>query len=352
MKNGASDEEIAELMDELRRATEDYIQQLQRQQAQEREGQDGPPQPQGESMQMTQDDLQRMMDRIQELMEQGRMEEAAQALAELQELMENMRVTESQQGQGSQSPGEQAMEGLADTLREQQGLSDQAFRDLQEQFNPNAGAGESQGNEGRNGGEGRGQSHEGQNGQGEGSGEQQGKGQQGQAQDGQAPGEMGLAERQQALRDELRRQQGRLPGQGSEAGQAAREALDRAGRAMDQAEDALRNDNLAEAIDNQAQAMEALREGMRSLGEAMAQDEQDRQPGQGQADSDRRADNRDPLGREQGGNGANSSDGPLALGPDSADRARKLLDEIRRRSGETQRPDIELDYLDRLLERF
>ena len=352
MKNGASDEEIAELMDELRRATEDYIQQLQRQQAQEREGQDGPPQPQGESMQMTQDDLQRMMDRIQELMEQGRMEEAAQALAELQELMENMRVTESQQGQGSQSPGEQAMEGLADTLREQQGLSDQAFRDLQEQFNPNAGAGESQGNEGRNGGEGRGQSHEGQNGQGEGSGEQQGEGQQGQAQDGQAPGEMGLAERQQALRDELRRQQGRLPGQGSEAGQAAREALDRAGRAMDQAEDALRNDNLAEAIDNQAQAMEALREGMRSLGEAMAQDEQDRQPGQGQADSDRRADNRDPLGREQGGNGANSSDGPLALGPDSADRARKLLDEIRRRSGETQRPDIELDYLDRLLERF
>ena len=29
---------------------------------------------------------------------------------------------------------EQAMEGLAETLRDQQGLSDEAFRDLQEQF--------------------------------------------------------------------------------------------------------------------------------------------------------------------------------------------------------------------------
>ena len=356
MKNGASDEEIAELMDELRRATQDYIEQLSREQAQNQEQQGGEQnqQPQGESMQMTQDDLQRMMDRIQELMEQGRMEEAAEALQQLQELMENMRVTQNQQGQQGQSAGEQAMEGLADTLREQQGLSDQAFRDLQEQFNPNAGAGESDGNEGRNGGAGRGQSHEGQNGQGEGSGEQRGEGQQGQGQDGQdqAQGQMGLAERQQALRDELRRQQGRLPGGGTTEGDAARDALDRAGRAMDDAEQALRNDNLAEAIDNQSQAMEALREGMRSLGEAMAQQEQDRQPGQGNSESDRRADNRDPLGREQGGNGANSTDGPLALGPGNADRARRLLDEIRRRSGETARPELERDYLNRLLDRF
>ena len=361
IKNGASKEEIAELMDELRKATEEYLKQLQRQQAQERE-ENGEPQQQGEAgerMQMTQDDLQRMMDRIQELMEQGRMAEAEQALKELQEMMENMRVTEGQQGQGGQSPGEQAMEGLAETLREQQGLSDQAFRDLQEQFNPNAQAGENQGNEGRNGGEGRGQSHEGQNGQGEGSGDQQ------QGQNGQRPmpeggeqgegfgkGEEGLAERQQALRDELRRQQGRLPGQGSPEGDAARDALDRAGRAMDQAEQALRNRDLAEAIDNQAQAMEALRDGMRSLGEAMAQQEQNRQPGQGTAESDRRAQARDPLGREQGGNGAESTDAPLAMGPGAGDRARRLLDEIRRRSGETARPEIERDYLKRLLDRF
>jgi len=231
------------------------------------------------------------------------------------------------------------MEGLSDTLREQQGLSDQAFRDLQEQFNPGTGAGESDGNEGRNGGQGRGESHEGQRGQGGPSGE-----------DG---AEEGLAGRQQALRDELRRQQGRLPGQGTAEGDAARDALDRAGEAMNRAGEALRRDELAEAIDNQAQAMEALREGMRALGEAMEQEQRAGQPGQGTAEGgDQRGEGRDPLGREQGGSGANSSDAPLAQGPDDQGRARRLLDEIRRRSGEAERPEVERDYLNRLLDRF
>ncbi|MDD9720607.1 TIGR02302 family protein [Sulfitobacter sp. PR48] len=354
IKNGASKEEIAELMDELRRATEEYLQQLQRQQAQENE-QNGDPQQQGEqgeTMQMTQDDLQRMMDRIQELMEQGRMAEAEEALRELQELMENMRVTEGQPGQNGQSPGQQAMEGLSETLREQQGLSDQAFRDLQEQFNPGAQAGESQGNEGRNGGQGRGESHEGQNGQGQGQDQQQGEnGQRGeQAEPGQ--GQEGLAERQQALREELRRQQQNLPGQGTPEGRAARDALDRAGRAMDGAEEALRNNDLAEAIDNQSQAMEALREGMRALGEAMAEQERQQQPGQGDTEQGGRA-NRDPLGREgESAEGGLSDGGRIGEGPDASDRARRLLDEIRRRSGQTERPELERDYLNRLLDRF
>ncbi|WP_436398880.1 TIGR02302 family protein [Roseobacter sp. S98] len=356
IKNGASDEEIAELMRELRRATEDYLQQLsrqaQRQQQEQQNGQQQQPGDQQNSMQLSQDDLQQMMDRIQELMEQGRMAEAQQALQELQQMMENMRVTQGQQGQGGQSAGEQAMEGLADTLRQQQGLSDQAFRDLQEQFNPGAQAGESQGNEGRNGGEGRGQSHEGQQGQGQGSGDQN-------AQQG-APGQPGqgadpqgsIADRQQALRDELSRQQQNLPGAGTPEGDAARDALDRAGRAMDGAEEALRQNDLAEAIDNQGQAMEALREGMRSLGEMMAQQQQQQQPGQGAQESDRRADNRDPLGRESGNSGADGDNGPLALNDDAYGRARELLDEIRRRSGEAERPEEERNYLNRLLDRF
>jgi uncharacterized protein (TIGR02302 family) len=364
MKNGASDEEIAELMQELRRATEDFMQQLQREQAERQDGeqQQQGQQQQGESMQMTQDDLQRMMDRIQELMEQGRMAEAEQALRELQEMMENMQMAEGQQGQGGgqQSPGEQAMEGLAETLRDQQGLSDQAFRDLQEQFNPNAQAGENQGNEGRNGGQGRGESHEGQQGQGEQDqqqGEQGGGGEQRQGENGEADGQgqgqqESLAERQQQLRDELNRQQGNMPGRGTPEGDAARDALDRAGRAMDQAEQNLRNGELADAIDNQSQAMEALRDGMRSLGEAMAQEEQGQQPGQGTQESDRRASNRDPLGRRQGSNGATGSDNEADLNGDAAGRARELLDEIRRRSGEAARPEVERDYLNRLLERF
>ncbi len=339
MQNGATDEEIAELMQELREATQDYMRQLQRL-AQENEGQEGQQGQNGETMQMTQDDLQRMMDRIQELMEQGRMAEAQQALEEFQQMMENMRVTQGQ-GQGQQSEGQQAMEGLAETLREQQGLSDQAFRDLQEQFNPGAQAGENQGNEGRNGGQGRGDSHEGQGGQGQGS-DQAGEGQQG---DG------SLADRQQALRDELGRQQQNLPGTGTPEGEAARDALGRAGRAMDEAEQALRGDDLAEAIDRQSEAMEALREGMRSLGEALAQNQQN-QPGQGAQEGDMQANSRDPLGRSPGASGSISTDDNLLQGEDVYRRARELLDEIRRRTGESDRPEIELEYLKRLLERF
>nr|WP_170448762.1 TIGR02302 family protein [Ruegeria arenilitoris] len=340
MQNGASDEEIAELMQELREATDEYLRQLQRLAQENPDGQQGQQNQSGESMQMTQDDLQRMLDRIQELMEQGRMAEAQQALEEFQQMMENMRVTQGQ-GQGQQSEGQQAMEGLAETLREQQGLSDEAFRDLQEQFNPGAQAGESQGNEGRSGGQGRGQSHEGQGGQGQGS-DQAGEGQQGQGT---------LADRQQALRDELNRQQQNLPGAGTPEGDAARESLGRAGRAMDEAEDALRSDDLAEAIDRQSEAMEALREGMRELGEAMAQNQQN-QPGQGTQEGDMQANNRDPLGRNPGAAGSISTEENLLQGDDVYRRARELLDEIRRRTGETDRPRIELEYLKRLLERF
>ncbi len=352
MREGASDAEIAELMDELRRATEDYLQQLSRQAQRDAEdneeaGQQGQNQ---NSMQMTQDDLQRMMDRIQELMEQGRMAEAEQALKELQELMENMRMTQGE-GQQGQSAGEQAMEGLSETLREQQGLSDQAFRDLQEQFNPDAQAGENQGNEGRDGGQGRGQEHS--QGQGQGQGQEGSEGSQpGESAEGQGQGDGSLADRQRALREELRRQQGNLPGAGTPEGDAARDALDRAGRAMQGAEDALRDGDNAGAIDNQAQAMEALREGMRSLGEAMAQQQQQGQPGQGQSEGDRRAEAQDPLGRTPGANGGTGTDEGLLQGDDVYRRARDLLDEIRRRSGEGERPEVELEYLKRLLDRF
>ncbi|WP_318528001.1 TIGR02302 family protein [Lentibacter sp. XHP0401] len=347
LRNGASDEEIAELMQELREATDDYMQQLAQQQQQEQDGEQGE---QGESMQLSQQDLQDMMDRIQELMEQGRMAEAEQALREFQEMMENMRVTQNQSGQGE---GQEAMEGLADTLREQQGLSDQAFRDLQEQFNPNARAGESGQNEGRNGGQGRGEQHEGQ-GEGEGraeqgqngSGEEEGQGEGGGGQEQQ----QSLAERQQALRDELSRQAQGLPQMGGEAGEAARDALDNAGRAMEQAEEALRQNDLAEAIDRQAEAMENLREGMDNLGEAMAQAREGQQGQDGQNAETAGRDSTDPLGRNR--RGFSSTEESMVGNEDVYRRARELLDEIRRRTGEAGRSDTERSYLERLLDRF
>jgi len=348
MRNGASDEEIAELMDELRRANENYIQQLQREFAQNREQrqQNGEQSAQNENaMNMSQDDLQAMMDRIQELMEQGRMAEAEQALQELQQMMENMQIAE----------GQQAMEGLAETLRDQQGLSDQAFRDLQEQFNPGAQAGESDGNQGRNGGQGQGQSHEGQEGQGEGSAEGQGQRGNGEGEQGDQQGQGGrdsLAQRQRELQNEVERQRGNLPGQGTEAGDAAREALRRAEDAMRGAGNALEQNDLPGAIDQQAEAMDALREGMRNLGEAMAEQQRNQQGQQGTAEGQTGGQRQDPLGRNAGATGQAGTDDQLLQGEDVYRRARELLDEIRRRSGEGARTDEEIDYLRRLLERF
>ncbi|EAP78348.1 TIGR02302 family protein [Roseovarius nubinhibens] len=347
MRNGANEDEIAELMQELRDATQDYLRQkMQQAQRDEDQGLDSPQQDRN-AMELSQQDLQDMMDRIQELMEQGRMAEAQQALQEFQELMENLQMAE--RGQGG-SEGQEAMEGLADTLREQQGLSDQAFRDLQEQFNPGANSGQSGQNEGRSGGEGRGQSHEGQGGRGEGSGQTPGS-QQGQG-EGQPSGQSDLAERQEALRRELERQRGNLPGGGSAADEATREALDRAGDAMEGAENALRNNDLAGAIDQQSQAMEALREGMRSLGEAMAERQNQQPGGQGETEGAAGQQRADPLGREPGFGRHTGTQDNLLQGEDVYRRARELLDEIRRRSGEGDRPEIERNYLERLLDRF
>jgi len=359
MRDGASDQEIAELMQDLRDATRDYMRQLQRQAEANGEMLDPGDLPDN-MMQLSQDDLQAMMDRIQELMEQGRMAEAEQALQELQQMMENMRMTNAQQGQGD-SEGQQAMEGLAETLREQQGLSDQAFRDLQEQFNPGARSGESEGNQGRNGGLGQGQSHEG------GQGGQSQQGQQGDGQKGQDEGagegtagagggqERGdqLAERQQALRQELQRQKNGLPLGGSPEGDAARQSLDHAGRAMEGAEQALEQGDLAEAIDRQAEAMERLREGMRSLGEAMAEQQQGQASSQAGRDSASQGNRLDPLGRDQPSGRDGSGDDGSQIGEGSAyRRAWDLLEEIRRRADERERSEGERSYLQRLLDRF
>jgi hypothetical protein len=168
------------------------------------------------------------------------------------------------------------------------------------------------------------------------------------------PDNRSLAERQQDLRDRLNGLNG-LPGQGSEAGEAGRQQLDRAGRAMDEAEEALRNEDFAGALDRQAEALEALREGMRNLGEAMAEEQGQQEGGAGEGEAFGRADpnsQRDPLGRNVGEMGRIGSDRNMLQGDDVYRRAQELLDEIRRRSGDQSRPDSELDYLKRLLDRF
>ena len=107
-------------MQELKEANENYMRQL-RQQSERAERNEFDQSTPGEQMNMDMADIQAMMDRIQELMEQGRMAEAQQALEELQQMMENLRLSENNQGgEGGQS----SAQGLADILQDQQDLSD------------------------------------------------------------------------------------------------------------------------------------------------------------------------------------------------------------------------------------
>ena len=337
MRDGASPEEIEQLMQEFREALNDYIRQLAEQNRQDGEQQQSQ-QGDQQRMEMNSDQLQQLLDRLQELMEQGRMAEAQELMEMLRQMLENMEV---QQGQGGeQGQGQQAMEGLSDTLRDQERLSDDTFGDLQ-----NEGQGQSgqQGRQNVPGGRGE-QGDQGQDqpgGSGENLGEGEGEGDRG------GPGGGDLAGRQEALRQQLEDQLNNLPGQ---AGEDVRRSLDEAGRAMDGAEDALRRGDLGEALEDQADAMDALREGMQSLAEELARNQEGQQgQAQGRGGSPERA---DPLGREAGNQGQANTDENMLQGQDVYRRAEELLNELRRRSGERDRSAEELDYLGRLLERF
>ena len=335
------------------------MRQLGRQQAQ-----DGAPKPDpsDNDLDLSQNDLQRLMDRIQELMEQGRMAEAQQALEELRQMMENMQVT---QGQG-QSPGQQSLDRLSETLRDQQGLSDEAFRDLQKQTNPQDppqnGPQTGQGRQGSSQSDvpdnntKSGQTTErGETGEtGEGGIDQVGRDPSGQGRSAQSGADItrqSLAERQRALRRESQRQKQAFPEGQSGGGDITREALERADQAMKLAEQALRSNDLAEAINRQSQALDALRSGLKALGSAVNQ--MNRDGGERSKTSGRDGNEAtDPLGRRLGTSGQSESDETVLDGQDVYRRARDLLDEIRRRTGEGERSDIERDYLQRLLERF
>jgi uncharacterized protein (TIGR02302 family) len=330
IRNGADPAEIDQLMQELREAMADYMRQLAEEAQRNPDGQAAAEQ---ESMEITGDQLQAMLEELQKLLEEGRMEEAAELMEMLRQLMENMQIAQGEGGQGG--PGQQAMRDLGETLRDQQDLSDDSFSELQ---NP----GEQNDEQGQDGQEGESQQGE------------SGQNQEGAGREGQGLGQ-NLSDRQRDLRDRLGRLNGsNLPGAGSEQGEAGRRALEDAGRAMEDAEQALRDGDLPGALDSQADAMRALREGMRELGEAMAQERRENDGAQ-QGEAVGRADPnsaRDPLGREPGEGARIGSDRNLLQGDDVYRRAQDLLDEIRKRQGDQSRPETERDYLKRLLDLY
>ena len=113
--------------------------------------------------------------------------------------------------------------------------------------------------------------------------------------------------------------------------------------AMQRAAEALDHNRAHEALQQQGQAMEALQQGIGELSRALEGLSQmmpmlDELQGSG---------NRDPLGRPVGGDGTT-----VIPEVDTLERAWRILQELRRRSGDPDRPVIEQEYIDRLLKRF
>lgn len=335
MRNGASAAEIADLMEELRRATDAYMDLLAQQAEPAESGIDQPDQGPDERQTITMQEIQRLMDEIQQLMEEGRMEEAAALMEQLNALLDNLQFEQGEGGEGRRS-----MEQMGEALRDQQDLSDDAFRALQDRFNGrDPQTGDSQPRQ-----PGDDQSQPGDLAQ---PGEEEADSGEG------AGGPQSLAERQRALREALEGVRDSLPGLTGEAAEAAREALERAGDAMEDAAEALEADDLPGAIDGQGRALEALREAMDQFAQAVEEQGSELSDEAASEGEHLRPGERDPLGRRSGSDGGDrAAQEGLGLPAERRERARELLDDLRRRLGEVERPRAERDYLERLLERF
>jgi uncharacterized protein (TIGR02302 family) len=190
---------------------------------------------------------------------------------------------------------------------------------------------------------------------------------------GQQNQQMGdLKQDQQALKDRLNklleqlRQRGM--GQKGEKGEQGQQGqgeqgdemgeLDGAGEAMGEAEGALGEGDADGAVDGQGRALEAMRKGAQGLAQQMQQGQGQGQgmgpgPGQPGRNGRQRADQgTDPLGRPMRGREYGDDTTVKVPGEIDAQRARRILEELRKRFGESMRPQLELDYIERLLKDF
>ncbi|MGX6648484.1 DUF4175 domain-containing protein [Maricaulaceae bacterium MS644] len=342
LARGADAMELSALMDAYEQAVSRYMQLLMREAAEAGRMAEGG----GGGGGMNADSLQALIDALREAAELGDAEGSRRALAQLQELLENMQITLSQGGQGGEGEeGEiaealrEALEELGETIGEQRSVMEDTFNQQ----------GEGQPGEGEQGQPGQGQPGQpGQSGQGSGGQDQPEGPLQGRAQGeggGEPGGETGdigggLGERQRALAEGLDGLAGQM--ESGEAGDAGRAALDAAREAMESAQRALEAGDGEAALSAQDQALEALREAAREASERYQEVRSGGQRGQ-----------TDPLGREGGGSGAGGPGTETGV-PDALERqrAREILEELRRRAAERGRSQDELDYIDRLLERF
>ena len=316
LDRGASDEEIRQLMKELRDAAQRFASEMARQQPQD----DAAQQP------MDEKDLDSLLDKMEDTARNGAKEDAQAMLDQLQDLFENLKSA----GKGA-SPQQREMQKqlgeLQKLMRDQQALRDETFRrdqrDKRKQTAPDADRSAPDDNS-----------------------------------DADSPS---LAQRQQELRDRLAELQKKLKQQGLKG----EKGFDDAEGAMGEAEGDLKEGEKGpdaavglkgrrgkgSAVDAQGRALQALRDAAQGLQKQMegeggqgGRTAQQRRQGQGRG-------GRDPLGRGPDDNRGGMSHGQLNEGGGATQRARKVMDELRRRLADPNRPDQERDYLERLLKR-
>ncbi len=354
LKRGASDEEIKKLMQQLREAANRFMNEMA-----SKTQPDGSPQDQNLQAQ----DLDKMMDQMEETARNGSREDAQAMLDQMQQMFENMRSAQDEQ----ESPGEREMRKqigeLEKLLHDQQALRDDTFRSDQkdrarkraERNQPSPG--QDQDSQAQPDQDGSNAPDESDN-----DSDQSDK----QGQDQADKGKPSLEDRQQELRDRLAELQRKL----KSLGMKGEKGFDDAQGDMKEAQKDLKGGQgksgksgqggqggKGAAVDAQGRALEALREGSQGLQKQM--EGQGKAQGKGRGGKSTYVGRRgrpgempgdDPLGRGAEGD-KGREDGPLKQTAGAAERARRVMEELRRRLADPERPVDERDYLERLMKR-
>lgn len=354
----ASPEEVAKLTEQLQAAMDKFLKELaqgdkkgDRQQAQNNHN----------AKSISKSDLQKLIERLKEQARSGNREEARKALDELQDILENLKTAKQQKPDPQARAMAEGLNQLDQMMRDQQELRDETFKKGQgreqqsnqdggEDGEPQPGVGGSQGLRPGKGGQSQGQGRQG-------GGKQPGS--QGGGGEGGKNGKS-LGQRQKELRDRLADIQKKL----KQAGEN-QSALGDAGDDMREAEDALKQGGegqSGQAVDAQGRALDALGKGAKKLAEAMQKQGNGDQPGgegggeqagSQSSEEGQQTGDADPLGRPRGGNNTLNSNSRFdPMGIPAAQRAQRVLEELRRRLSDPSRAQDEIDYLERLLRSY
>lgn len=314
--------EIDRLMQELKQAMDEYLQALMQnaQEQMDRGEIEDIPMDENDRM-LAKQDIDQIMERIREMLQNGMKDAARRMLEQLQRMMENLQVGIQQRPSPQGMEAMEMLDGLQELMNGQRELLDRTYRNAQEM---------------------------GQNPQGQQQGNQSGQG------PSQQQGQRSPTAADAALQEALRRQLGDLMQRYGEMMGDIPQPFGRAEQEMRGSTEALQQGNPGNAVGPQGQALDQLQEAARQA-QQQFMERFGNQMGQGQqaVGQNQNPGQQDPFGRAPNDATPGQAEGDVVI-PDTGDlkRAREIRDELRRRAGDRSRPEVELDYIDRLLRQF